>query len=277
MSETATFGTCLQGTNYVDRPAAYVVVAGQNGTVAVVQGPSGLIGLPGGGALPGETAEETVGREVREELARDVRLVRTIGTATQYFYAAADDCHYKMAAVFFLAELPDEPTGQGEHELLWLPVAEAERALFHACHAWAVRRGLVETTGRGVHGHCLTLVVLGGTFAICRLEGDAAVPPWVTGDLVSITRTAAELSIVCCQSAVPEGIHCELNWRCLRVAGPLPFSLVGVLASLTVPLAESGISIFALSTFDADYLLIRDKDLEAALSVLRQEGHTVVG
>jgi 8-oxo-dGTP pyrophosphatase MutT (NUDIX family) len=142
MSETATFGTRLEGAQYIARPAAYVVVAGENGTVAVVQGPSGMIGLPGGGSLPGETAEETVRREVLEELARNVRLVGTIGSTTQYFYAEDDDCHYKMTAVFFLAELPDEPTGRGEHALLWMPVAEAEKALFHACHAWAVRRGL---------------------------------------------------------------------------------------------------------------------------------------
>jgi putative acetyltransferase len=142
MSETATFGPRLEGVPYADRPAAYAVVAGANETVAAVKGPSGRIGLPGGGSLPGETAEETVQREVREELARSVRLIRTIGAATQYFYAADDGRHYQMTAVFFLAEFPDEPTGRGEHDLFWLPLVEADKAFFHQSHAWAVRRGL---------------------------------------------------------------------------------------------------------------------------------------
>jgi hypothetical protein len=85
-------------------------------------------------------------REVREELARGIRLVRRIGEATQFFYAAADDCHYQMLAVFFLAEFPDEPRGQGEHELFWLPTAEVAGAFFHECHAWAVRQGLERNT-----------------------------------------------------------------------------------------------------------------------------------
>jgi len=142
MPEATTFGTRLEGVPYADRPAAYAVVAGEGGTVAAVKGRSDKLFLPGGGALPGETVEETLRREVREELARSVRLVRTIGAATQYFYAADDDRYYKMAAVFFLAEFPDEPTGQGEHDLFWLPLAEADKALFHQSHGWAVRRGL---------------------------------------------------------------------------------------------------------------------------------------
>jgi putative acetyltransferase len=142
MAEIATFGSHLEGVAYADRPAAYAVVAGENGRVAAVKGTTGKFFLPGGGSLPGETAEETVRREVREELARSVRLIRPFGAATQYFYAADDDCHYKMSAVFFLAEFTDRPTGKGEHDLFWLSLAEAEEAFFHESHAWAVRRGL---------------------------------------------------------------------------------------------------------------------------------------
>jgi hypothetical protein len=69
-------------------------------------------------------------------------LVRRVGEATQFFYAAGEDCHYKMQAVFFLAEFPDEPDGRGEHELSWLPLGEAAGAFFHECHAWATRLGL---------------------------------------------------------------------------------------------------------------------------------------
>lgn len=142
MTESATFGVPLGGVAYADRPAAYVVVVGENGTVAAVKGKSGKFLLPGGGSLPGESAEETVRREVREELARSVRLIHTIGAATQYFYAADDDRHYRMTAVFFLAEFPDEPTDHGEHDLCWLPLAEGDKVFFHQSHAWAVRRGL---------------------------------------------------------------------------------------------------------------------------------------
>jgi putative acetyltransferase len=142
MAESATFGACRPGVTYADRPAAYAVVAGENGTVAAVKGRSGKFFLPGGGSLLGEAAEETVRREVREELARSVRLIRPIGTATQYFDAADDDRHYRMSAVFFLAEFPDSPAGKGEHDLSWLSAADAEAAFCHQSHAWAVRRGL---------------------------------------------------------------------------------------------------------------------------------------
>jgi putative acetyltransferase len=122
----------------------------------------------------------------------------------------------------------------------------------------------------------MSLIVLDGAFAVCRFAGDASVPPWATaGDFFSITRTASELSTVCRQEPVPEGVPAERGWRCLRVAGTMPFSVVGVLASLTVPLAEAGISVFAVSTFDTDYLLIKETYLAAAVDALRQRGHAV--
>jgi hypothetical protein len=80
---------------------------------------------------------------------------------------------------------------------------------------------------------------------------------------------------VCRQDAVPKGVNCERDWRCLRVAGTIPFSAGGILASLTASLAEVGISLFAVSTFDTDYLLVKEKDFEAALNALRRQGHVV--
>jgi hypothetical protein len=122
----------------------------------------------------------------------------------------------------------------------------------------------------------LTLIVVDSVFAVCRLEPGAPIPVWSTADdFFSITRTADELSVVCRQDAVPEGINCERGWRCLRVAGTIPFSVVGVLASLTAPLAEAGISVFAISTFDTDYLLVKAEDLERAVDALRRRGHTI--
>ena len=121
----------------------------------------------------------------------------------------------------------------------------------------------------------LSLLLLDGTFAVCRLGPDAPPPPWASaGPFLSVTRTAEGLSVVCLQDAVPEAVACERGWRCLRVAGTMPFSVVGVL-SLTAPLAEAGISVFAISTFDTDYLLVKAEDLAAAVEVLRQRGHTI--
>ena len=121
-----------------------------------------------------------------------------------------------------------------------------------------------------------TLTLLPDTFAVCRLDADAAIPTWATaGTFFSITRTAEELSIVCFQSVVPDGTRCEQDLRCLHLAGPIPFTTVGVLASLVQPLAEAGISVFAVSTFDTDYLLVKAADLPRAVAALQMCGHTV--
>lgn len=122
----------------------------------------------------------------------------------------------------------------------------------------------------------LTLLLVDGTFAVCRLGRETGIPPWATaGPFYSISRTAEELSIVCGQDSVPEGVTCERGWRCLRVVGTMPFSVVGVLASLTVPLADTGISVFAVSTFDTDYLLVKEGVWERAIEALVRYGHTV--
>jgi hypothetical protein len=111
---------------------------------------------------------------------------------------------------------------------------------------------------------------------VCKLGAVATIPAWATaGHFFSITHTADELSIVCHQDAMPEGVIGERGWRCLRVAGTMPFSVVGVLASLTAPLAESGISVFAVSTFDTDYLLVKEKDLASAVDALQRRGHSI--
>jgi hypothetical protein len=120
-----------------------------------------------------------------------------------------------------------------------------------------------------------TLISLDDLFAVCRLAGDSPVPTWATGSFVSITRTAEELSIVCRAEDVPEGVRCERGWRCLRVAGALDFALVGVLTSLLAPLADAGIPVFAASTFDTDYLLVKEDRWDVAVEALRREGHRV--
>ena len=124
--------------------------------------------------------------------------------------------------------------------------------------------------------HQLTLAVLGDTLAICRLPNDAPLPDWaLRGEFFAITRTPDELSIVCRQSLVPESVKCESDWRGLKVVGTLDFSLTGILASLAVPLAEANISIFAISTYDTDYLLVKETNLENAIAVLTAAGHRI--
>ena len=121
-----------------------------------------------------------------------------------------------------------------------------------------------------------SLIALDGIFAVCRLGADAPIPSWATAALFSsITRTADELSIVCRQDAVPPGVVSEPGWRCLRLAGTIAFSAVGVLAGLTAPLADTGVSVFAVSTFDTDYLLVKAADLERAVNALRGQGHHI--
>jgi len=94
-------------------------------------------------------------------------------------------------------------------------------------------------------------------------------------DFLSITRTADELSIVSLIDAVPAGAPAETGWRCLQVVGPLSFELTGVVASLSVPLAEARVPIFVVSTYDTDYLLIRSHDLDRACATLRDAGHVI--
>jgi putative acetyltransferase len=115
-----------------------------------------------------------------------------------------------------------------------------------------------------------------GSYAVCRLGPAAAVPEWARrGRLNSITRTAAELSIVCDAGGVPPDVRAERGFRVVAVRGPLDLNLAGVLAGLTAPLAAAGISVFALATYDTDYLLVRQHDLDRALAALRDAGHDV--
>jgi hypothetical protein len=110
-------------------------------------------------------------------------------------------------------------------------------------------------------------------FAVCRLPSGAESPS-IQGSFVALTRTAEELSLVCEERLAPFEAKVEGGWRLLRVSGTLDFSQVGVLAALCVPLAEAGVSIFAISTFDTDYLLLKDSHLDRAIAALGAAGHT---
>jgi hypothetical protein len=137
--------------------------------------------------------------------------------------------------------------------------------------------GEADQTQRAIMtSHQLTILVLPDLLAVCKLAPNAPVPLWASASgFTSITRTSDELSIVCRQEAVPEGIKCERGWRCLRVAGTIDFGVVGVLASLVTPLAEARIGVFVISTFDTDFLLVKATDLDKAVVALRRASHRV--
>ncbi len=122
----------------------------------------------------------------------------------------------------------------------------------------------------------LELSVLPERFAISRLAGDSPIPAWaIQGPFFSVTRTGDELSVVTELSLVPPGVHSQAGWRVLKVHGPFVLSEIGVLAELAKPLAEANISLFAVSTFDTDYLLVASETLPATLAALERAGHTI--
>ena len=116
------------------------------------------------------------------------------------------------------------------------------------------------------------LKLLPDHYVVCQLAPDEPVPTWALGDLVSTTRTPEELSIVCRDTDVPGEVQSEPGWRCLRIAGKLDFSLVGVIAKITTVLADAGVSVFAISTFDTDYFFVREIDLDRAIEAWNEAG-----
>jgi uncharacterized protein len=130
------------------------------------------------------------------------------------------------------------------------------------------------TTAHG--GHRLRLRIMSGRFALCRLEPRLAVPEWASGDgFVCVTRTAAELSVVCPEERVPSDVRQIRGYVAIGVEGPLAPELVGVLASMATPLADASIPIVAIGTFDTDYVLVRAVDLDRATTTLRAAGHSI--
>lgn len=122
------------------------------------------------------------------------------------------------------------------------------------------------------------LSVLPGAFAVCRMPPGSALPAWFhAGPFASSSWTAHEVSFVCAQDQLPaQGApRCERDWRCLMLHGPVPFECTGVLSRILAPLARAEIGIFATSTFDTDYVLVKGAALEAAIAALMEDGHRV--
>jgi len=122
----------------------------------------------------------------------------------------------------------------------------------------------------------LTLTLLEGQSAVCRLPAGSALPAWfVPGALSHVSWTDEELSIVCDEGRVPEDVQCERGWRSLMLRGPFAFDLTGILAQVLQPLADADIGIFAVSTFDTDYVMVKQEHLRASLEALRAAGHAI--
>jgi hypothetical protein len=119
--------------------------------------------------------------------------------------------------------------------------------------------------------------MLPGTYAIMRFAAGAPVPAWATkGNFTSITRTADELSIVCPTDNIPKSVEPGLRWVCLKLEGPFPFSQTGILLSFIEPLSDNGIPIFAISTYDTDYILVQEEFLSATRYALGKAGHEFI-
>jgi len=118
-------------------------------------------------------------------------------------------------------------------------------------------------------------MVLDGSFTVHRFAADSDIPASVfESAFYHISRTGAELSIVCADRIGLESAQAETGWACIAVVGPLDFDLTGILAAMATPLAAANVSIFAISTFDTDYILVKADELPLARQVLQAAGHT---
>lgn len=122
----------------------------------------------------------------------------------------------------------------------------------------------------------LQLSLLNEIYGICVFENDAPIPDWAAmTSFCSITRTQKELTIVCPQNIIPFGCECDTDWRCFRIDGSFDLNQIGVISSLAAPLARAGISIFVVSSFDTDYILVKKEKVEQAVTVLSDNGHLI--
>jgi len=157
----------------------------------------------------------------------------------------------------------------------WLLIGTASLAAL-ACRSNAPSRETQDRTASPPRQ--VPLEVLNDRLAICRSGKDEPLPGWAkapAGEFFSATRTRDELSIIIANARAPGEAKCERDWRLLMVKGPLPFNLVGIIAGLSGTLANAGVSIFALSTYDTDYIMVKQIDLDRALATLRRAGYPV--
>ena len=122
----------------------------------------------------------------------------------------------------------------------------------------------------------LQLSLLKDKYGICTLPNTAPIPDWaLTQSLASITRTEKELTIVCRLEILPSQYQSDLKWRCFKIDGSFDLNQIGVISSISSPLADAGISIYVISTYDTDYFLIQEQNLEQTISILSSSGHYI--
>lgn len=123
----------------------------------------------------------------------------------------------------------------------------------------------------------LTLLVMDKEYSIHRLKAKARIPAQLSASVFySVTRTKEELSIVC-ESGIPiKSLIENRGWSCLKVIGPLDLNMSGIIARLSSTLAAADINIFALSTYDTDYILIKTENTNKAVKILRQADYQIL-
>ena len=124
----------------------------------------------------------------------------------------------------------------------------------------------------------LTLELLKGNYGVCRLSPQEGIPTWSQqGEFYSITQTSEELSVVCLEDFVPEEVEIvEKAWRILKIVGPLDFSLIGILAKISELMADYQISVFAISTYNTDYTLVKQDKVDQAIKALKESGYNII-
>ena len=124
----------------------------------------------------------------------------------------------------------------------------------------------------------LKLILLNGEYAIYRFNSEAEIPESVGNKgFYSITKTHDEISVVCLQdNCVTQNKQVNTNWRILKIQGPLDFSMIGIIAEISGILKDNNISIFTISTYDTDYILIKDMDVTKAIEALKTGGHKII-
>ena len=123
----------------------------------------------------------------------------------------------------------------------------------------------------------MNLIILKKRYSIYKFKSDCVLPGWVyLSDFYSITKTKDELSVIAIQTdSISEKITCSKDWRILKVVGPLDFSLIGIIAGISIILKEKKISIFTISTYDTDYILVKQNKLNIGIKALRDKKYTI--
>lgn len=123
----------------------------------------------------------------------------------------------------------------------------------------------------------LKLEILNNRYGVCKLESGTGIPGWISGNgFFSITGTPDELSVVCEEELIPEDVQSEKGWRIFKVQGPLDFSLIGIISDISTCLAGAGVSIFAVSTYETDYIMVREQELDQAVTALTEAEYEIL-